>query len=218
MKTAVARSESNGQAIFNEEMLRFANHYQFQPKACQPYRAKTKGKVERAVSYLRHNFFYGRSFHDIEDLNSQLRKWLLESANNRLHGTTNEVPDEQLKLEAPHLKPLPADSYVPIVSLGRRMSRDGYVSYNGNDYSIPEGLGRVEIEVQASLDEVRLYQNDNLLAVHPVLEGRGERRLALGHRRYVKPAWRSDKLLVDNMTDYIEVQRRPLEVYEEVLR
>jgi len=92
MKTAVARSEKDGKAVFNEEMLRFAAHYGFRSLACRPYRAKTKGRVERAVSYLRRNFFYGRHFRDLEDLNNQLEKWLEENANTRLHGTTGEAP------------------------------------------------------------------------------------------------------------------------------
>ncbi len=108
MKTAVAKSEGNGKAVFNEEMLRFAAYYGFRPLACRPYRAKTKGRVERAVSYLRRNFFYGRHFCGLEDLNNQLEKWLEETANARRHGTTGEVPHQRLKEEKLHLKSMPA--------------------------------------------------------------------------------------------------------------
>ena len=99
MRTAVAGSEPGGAAIFNAEMLRFADHYGFKPVACRPYRAKTKGRVERAVSYLRSSFFYGRSFRDLEDLNTQVSGWLAETANTRVHGTTGEVPRERLEEE-----------------------------------------------------------------------------------------------------------------------
>ena len=99
MRTAVAGSEPGGAAVFNAEMLRFADHYGFKPVACRPYRAKTKGRVERAVSYLRSSFFYGRSFRDLEDLNSQVSGWLAETANTRVHGTTGEVPRERLEEE-----------------------------------------------------------------------------------------------------------------------
>ncbi|MCK9525789.1 MAG: IS21 family transposase [Limnochordia bacterium] len=217
MKAAVARSGNNGTAVFNEEMMRFASHYGFRPKACQPYRAKTKGRVERAVSYLRHNFFYGRRFNDIADLNLQLEKWLLETANSRLHGTTNEAPSSRLITEQYHLSPLPTDEYVPFLTFSRRVSRDGYVSYNGNDYSLPEGLGRPEIEVKASLSEIQLYQSGRLVAVHPVISGRGMRQLAVGHRRWDPTRkWQSEQSI--NEIDSIEVERRPLEAYEEVLR
>jgi transposase len=216
MKTAVARTESDGKAVFNEEMLRFAAHYGFRPLACRPYRAKTKGRVERAVSYLRRNFFYGRRFRDLEDLNSQLEKWLEETANARLHGTTGEEPSQRLQDERARLRPLPADNYVPLITLGRRVSRDGFVAYNGNEYSVPDGLKRVEVEVRATLEEVGLYQDGRLLASHRLLDGRGKRLLDPAHRRGIKQPSKSGQF--HNIDDIIEVQRRPLEEYEEVLR
>ncbi len=218
MKTAVARSGADGKAIFNEEMLRFAAHYGFHPAACHPYRPKTKGRVERAVSYLRRNFFYGRSFRDMEDLNNQVGKWLTETANTRIHGTTGEVPWERLAKEISHLIPLNDEPYVPIISLGRRISNDGYISYNGNDYSVPEGLDAREVKVRATLDEVYLYQKDNLIASHPVLDGKGERRLAPEHRRNLKLYLRRHDESSDGISEFVEVQRRPLEIYEAVLR
>lgn len=216
MKTAVARTESDGKAVFNEEMLRFAVHYGFRPLACRPYRAKTKGRVERAVSYLRRNFFYGRRFRDLEDLNSQLEKWLQETANARMHGTTGEVPSQRLQDEKSHLKPLPADNYVPLITLGRRVSRDGFVAYNGNEYSVPDGLKSVAVEVRATLEEVGLYQDGRLLASHPLLAGRGKRLLDPAHRRGSKQPSKNERF--PGIDDIIEVQRRPLEEYEEVLR
>jgi transposase len=216
MKTAVVRSESNGKAVFNEEMLRFAAHYGFQPRACRPYRAKTKGRVERAVSYLRRSFYYGRVFRNLEELNRQLEGWLADTANRRIHATTREIPAERLKKEIGYLRPLNKETYTPIITVGRRISKDGYVSYNGNDYSIPEGLGKAEIMVRASLEEVGLYQDDRLLALHPVMEGRGKRRLAPGHRRGFKPNRGCE---VSQTTDeYIQVERRSLDIYEGVLK
>ena len=216
MKTAVARTENDGKAIFNDEMLRFAAHYGFRPIACRPYRAKTKGRVERAVSYLRHNFFYGRQFADLEDLNSQLEKWLEETANARVHGTTGDIPAQRLRKEKFHLRPLPSDNYIPLITLGRRVSRDGFVAYNGNEYSVPDSLKRLEVEVRATLEKVSLYQDDRLLASHQLLDGRGQRILDPDHRRgnrqQLKDGW------LHNIKNIIEVQRRPLEEYEEVLK
>jgi hypothetical protein len=213
----VVRSESDGRAVFNEELLRFAAHHGFHPRACRPGRAKTKGRVERAVSYLRRSFYYGRVFRDLEDLNKEVETWLADTANRRIHATTREVPAERLKKEIGYLRPLNAEIYTPIITVGRRISKDGYVSYNGNDYSIPEGLGKAEITVRASLEEVGLYQDNHLLALHPVLEGRGQRRLVAGHRRAVKPYL--DGHEVSKATDeYIQVERRSLDIYEEVLK
>ena len=77
MKTAVIGDDAEaGHIIYNRTLLDFARHYGFLPKACRPYRAKTKGKVERPFRYVREDFFLGSQFRDLEDLNAQLRQWL----------------------------------------------------------------------------------------------------------------------------------------------
>jgi transposase len=80
-----------GQLVRNEEFLRFAAHWGFVARACRPYRAQTKGKVERPVSYVRDNFVYGRTFLGDGDLDDQRVRWL-EKANRRIHGTTRDRP------------------------------------------------------------------------------------------------------------------------------
>ena len=65
-----------GRVTHNAEFLRFAHHWDFRVRACRPYRAKTKGKVERPVSYVRSSLFYGRSFTPDSDLNAQAEHWL----------------------------------------------------------------------------------------------------------------------------------------------
>lgn len=217
MRTAVAGSEPGGAAIFNAEMLRFADHYGFRPVACRPYRAKTKGRVERAVSYLRHSFFYGRSFRDLEDLNTQVSGWLVDTANTRVHGTTGEVPGERLHEEQTYLNPLPVDSYTPMITLGRRITKDGFISYNGNEYSVPEGLMSSEVQIRASLEELHLFQDGELVGTHSVQEGRRRRRLDPRHRRKNGSHPLTQEPPLDVFHPVIEVQRRSLEVYERVL-
>jgi hypothetical protein len=217
MKAVVASAMPDGEAVFTEEMLRFARHYGFQPKACRPYRAKTKGKIERSVSYLRHNFFYGRQFRDLADLNKQLGLWLEQTANSRIHGTTHEIPKIRLQQEAAHLKPLNADFFMPVVNLSRRVTHDGYVAYNGNDYSLPEGVIRAPVEIRASPTHIELYQQGKLLATHRVLPGRGERILIQGHRHPSSEMQKYKRM--DNWeNDFVKVERRSLEIYEEALR
>ncbi len=218
MRAVVSASAPDGSAVFNTEMLRFASHYGFKLRACRPYRAKTKGKVERTVSYLRSSFFYGRNFRDLEDLNAQLVTWLSGTANRRVHATTGKIPAERLEKERPVLRPVPGDAFVPAVVAGRRLTRDGFVSYNGNAYSVPEGVKSRDVEVRATPGEVRLYSGGRLVARHRVIEGRGERRLEPSHRGGVQagdapsPARSGSPEL-----EFIEVEKRPLEVYERVL-
>ena len=113
MKAVVIKDEraEGGRLTENAEFLRFASHHGFRIRACRPYRAKTKGKVERPVSYGRSNFFYGRTFTSDEDLNTQARHWLDHVANVRVHGTLKERPVDRLERERDALRPLASRPY-----------------------------------------------------------------------------------------------------------
>ena len=77
----------------------FARYYGFTPRACQPYRARTKGKVESGVGYVKHNALAGRRFHSWEELNGWLERWSAEVADLRVHGTTHERPIDRFAHE-----------------------------------------------------------------------------------------------------------------------
>lgn len=105
-----------GKIFANPEFLRYAAHWSFRIRACRPYRARTKGKVERPVRYLRDNFVYGREFLGDADLQAQCEAWLRDVANARVHGTTKAVPAERfLTEERIQLHPLAAHAYLPLV-------------------------------------------------------------------------------------------------------
>lgn len=110
------RREEGGSIVENAEFLRFAHHWDFRVRACRPYRAKTKGKVERPIRYVRESFFYGRSFLNDADLNAQAEQWLAKTANVRCHATTRERPlDRHLRDELGALQPLAARPYRSLV-------------------------------------------------------------------------------------------------------
>lgn len=88
-----------GPLVTNPEFSRFAHHWQFRPRACRPYRAQTKGKVERPIRYVRESFFYGRDFVSDEDLNARALRWIETTANVRRHGTTQERPIDRFENE-----------------------------------------------------------------------------------------------------------------------
>lgn len=118
MKAVITRDLrlEGGALVHNLEFLRFAHHWSFTPRACRPYRAQTKGKVERPVRYLRDNFVYGRTFLNDADLDHQRRQWLDEVANVRVHGTTGERPRERFdRDERLLLQPLAARPYTSLV-------------------------------------------------------------------------------------------------------
>lgn len=104
---------AGGPLILNGEFVRFAEHWGFHPRACRPYRAKTKGKVERPIRYCRQSFFYGRDFVSDEDLDAQAFGWMESVANVRRHRTLGESPrarferDERDALKPLALQPFP---------------------------------------------------------------------------------------------------------------
>lgn len=115
---------TDGKLLENPEFLRFAAHWSFRIRACRPYRAQTKGKVERPVSYLRGNFLYGREFLGDGDLNAQALTWLDRTANVRVHGTTEEIPRERFERdERAVLLPLAAHPYQSLVLAPERLTR-----------------------------------------------------------------------------------------------
>lgn len=100
MKTAVlGEPDADQPVIYNAKLLACAAHDHFVPRACQPYRAKTKGKIERPFRYLRADFFMARSFVDLGDMNRQLQVWMQDTANPRRHGTTDRTVDEHFAEE-----------------------------------------------------------------------------------------------------------------------
>lgn len=113
-----------GKLLENPEFLRFARHWGFRIRACRPYRAQTKGKVERPVRYVRGNFIYGRDFLGDADLDAQCTHWLEATANARVHRTTQAVPRERFEAEERAcLLPLAERSYRPLVLPVERTSR-----------------------------------------------------------------------------------------------
>lgn len=220
MKTAVLGEGDDQGIAYNAKLLELAAHYGFLPKACKPYRAKTKGKVERPFRYVREDFFLGRTFRNLDDLNAQFRPWLDGVANSRRHATTGRIVAEHFAEERPHLKPLPAGPFNTVLALDRRVTRDGMVSVAGNLYSVPDSTRRRTVEVQMTAAEVRILEEGRLVAAHPVLEGRGQRRIIEGHRGLPPPANsttpRQPKPVPPRQGD--TVSPRPLAVYEAIGR
>ena len=83
---------TGGTLVLNEEFCRFATHWGFRVRACRPYRAQTKGKVERRIRYVRTGFCYGRRFLNDSDLNDQARRWLRDTAHARRCAAHGESP------------------------------------------------------------------------------------------------------------------------------
>lgn len=213
MKTAVL-GEQEKHIIYNAKLAAFAQHYSFAPRACKAYRAKTKGKVERPYRYIRQDFFLARRFQNLGDLNVQLRHWLDTVANARVHGTTQRVVAQHFLEERPLLQGLPKGVFNGVIRLERRVSHEGLVSVGGNYYSVPDRARRRTLEVHTLAHEIRIYEDSELLAVHPVLEGRRRTSMLPGHRRQHE---RQKSLMQQSVPMPAQrVARRALTFYDQV--
>lgn len=153
MKSVVIDDQRlKGGAVFeNEEFLRFAAHWGFRVRACRPYRAQTKGKVERPIRYVRESFFYAREFLNDADLNAQALSWLARVANKRLHATTGQRPLERFERdERAALKGLALRPYRSLVG-------PAPYAHSAKKVTVATGLPTVErrsLEVYGQLSEM----------------------------------------------------------------
>ena len=210
MKTAVVGTDVDDLVVYNPSLVALARHYGYQPRACRPYRAKTKGKVERPYRYVRQDFFLARSFRNLDDLNAQFDGWLVEIANPRCHATTRRIVVEAFAEE--QLQVLPAIPYSAAITIERRISRDGMVSVDGNLYSVPDSTRRRTVEVQIYPKEIRIFEAGQRIACHPVLQGKHQSRLDPSHRQALP---RQQAVEIDPGSDR-GIAQRPLAFYDAV--
>lgn len=189
---------------FNERFLDLANHYGFTARACKPRRARTKGKDERMVGYVKHNFFVRyRSFESWAHLNQLAEKWLAEEADQRIHGTVKEVVAERFARERPALTPLPRQRYDTSYWETRQVGWDAYIDVRGNRYSVPSRLAGRSVAIRIGLDGLlRIFAGEELVARHQLRPAREGWVTVPAHH---KELWR----------ETLQVERRPLTVYEE---
>ncbi len=206
-KSAVLQASNQGQPRFNERFLDLADHYGFTPRACRPYRARTKGKDERMVGYIKHHFFVRyRSFESWAHLNQLAERWLAEEADRRVQGTVKEVVAERFSREYPMLKSLPAQRYDTSYQEYRKVGWDGYIHVRGNRYSVPIELAGQVVAVRIGLnDEFKVFAAEKLVARHQL------RSVAQGWvttPEHHAALWQS----------ILKVEQRPLETYQEAAK
>jgi hypothetical protein len=204
-KSAVLSHTNQSGPVFNERFLDLAGHYDFTPRACKPYRARTKGKDERMVGYIKGNFFVRyRSFESWAHLNQLVEHWLAEEADQRVHGTVKEVVAERFEREKPALQALPQVRYDTSYFEFRRVAWDSYVSVRGNRYSVPAVLVGQRVAIRISLDgTLRIYQAETLVATHTLRSQREGWSTAPEHH-------------INLWQETLKVEQRSLSVYEEV--
>ena len=201
--------------IWNQRMLDFARRVGFEARLCQPYRAQTKGKVESGVKYVRRNMWPSIRFTDDADLNRQGLEWCDVVANARVHGTTHRVPWEMLEEERPHLGKLPdRATLAPYLREDRKVSRDGFVSWEGSLYGVHWKWVGTTVQVGERQGTVEIWAGDERIAVHPRAQQPKQRFILPGQwsglpRGDHRP--RKEAVAVQILIG--EVERRSLDVY-----
>jgi transposase len=230
LKTAVDHREPGGQVVWNKRLRDFADYYGFLPRACQPYRAQTKGKVETGVRYLKGNFLLGLDVAamTLEELNREVVRWLRETADVRVHGTTHERPIDRWPAEAEALRPLDGRrDYDTSYVCHRLVSREGFLCYRGCRYSVPpEHAGRPLLVKEGADERLRIYSGQHCVAEYPLAERSGSVITAPGHAEAIRALARAKgrngkgAYMTDSTLSWLawpEVQVRPLAAYDEAV-
>jgi len=170
LKRALKSSDSEWNPLFKD----FFTYYGFIPRLCKPGKdgAKTKGKVERLIGYVRQNFYLGREYDSVPDLNAQAYGWL-DRVNSMPHGTTKIPPIARLQEEK--LQPFDEKTPYQIVRTEyRKISRDCYFSYMGNRYSVPWRYAGLQATLRIQNRKVQVFVNGTNICEHTCHEGSGK--------------------------------------------
>ena len=171
------------EVVFNVKLKAFAKHWGFTPKACAPYRARTKGKTENGVGYVKKNAVAGRAFATWEAFEAHLAAWTRDIADTRIHGTTGEPPIMRFQREeATELK---SAAGIPPFHAARELIRvvqsDCCVEIDTNAYSVPWRLIGESVRVLVTAETVRVNHAGCEVAVHERRTGKRERAREAAH-------------------------------------
>jgi len=161
----LTKDEASGEVEWNRRFKDRMDFYGVEVKLCRYYRAQTKGKVESGVKYVKRNALAGRRFETLDELNAWLTTWSVTEADERVHGTTHEIPrerferDERVKMIAVDRRPPSRECH----NVRRQVARDGYVAIETNRYPVPYAWCRSEVEVQLSETEVRIVHGEEAI-------------------------------------------------------
>lgn len=200
--------------VFYPAWAAFCRDWGVTPRACAPYRARTKGKTESGVKYVKRNAIAGRSFDSFAALEAHLEAWM-DQADERVHGTTHETPRARFEREErAALRPLP-ERPLPVRErrLKRRVANDAFVDVDTIRYSVPLSLIRLQVEVLMEVERVRIYRDGELVAEHARSREPHAKVLEPSHRAGL---WRprTESTAPSNLSCF----GRDLSAYEDVIR
>lgn len=207
------------EVVFNDRLKAFCSYYDTKPKACAPYRARTKGKDERGVGYVKSNALAGHKHMSVESINEHLAWWGREISDVRVHGTTGEKPMERFEREERHaLRPLVDKApFLQIREVARVVATDSFIDIDTNRYSVPWKLIGETVTVCVSDGIVEITHAGRPIAQHSQSVGRHEFIRIAEHFRGI---FRERPALLD-VEDVAEARHsellRPLAVYDQLV-
>jgi transposase len=179
---SVVLSRRGVEVTFNPAFLPFADRYQFRPLPTWPGEPHEKGLVERPILYLKTNFWAGREFVSMEDLQGQGNSWRDMTCNVRIHSGLDERPIDRFAIEQSRLLALPSEPYQAEEILFAKASRWGYVRLDGNDYSIPLILAGRRLAAKLDATSVRVFDQGRLVSEHARCFGHHQVLTLPGHQ------------------------------------
>jgi transposase len=158
---------------FQPTALELASHYRFEPSPVAVRRGNEKGRVERTIRYLRTSFWPDRKWRDLDDLNEQALTWCREIAGARKwRGDESSTVNDAFQRERASLMALPDEAFPAEERTTVRVGKQPYARFDRNDYSVPHDRVRRQLTILASPKQVRIVDNDDVVAVHPRSYGR----------------------------------------------
>ena len=168
-QVVIKRALKSSDSEWNSQFEDFFECFGFIPRLCRPYRPQTKGKIENTVGYVKRDFFLGRQFTSLEDLNGQVHRWL-ERVNSTVHGTTYQIPLERFK-EENLTQRAQVPPYKVVHKETRKVSRDCYISFLGNKYSVPYRFAGRTAELRIFEGKLEVYVDYEKVCEHEILPG-----------------------------------------------
>ncbi len=221
-QVVIRRAMISTESEWNSKFKDFIKHFGILPHLCRPYRPQTKGKIENNVGYVRRDFFLGRNFSSFSDINSQALTWL-KRVNSEVHGTTHEIPLERLKVE--ELKPINGvPEFLVIREEARKISKDCFISYLGNFYSVPYQFAGRGATIQIISGKFKVIVGGEQVCEHEILVGRGRVSRVKEHFKGLLSEIQKENKAAMNKSgqsilkfETVEVEKRSLSVYDSLI-
>lgn len=174
------KDENLGEILLTEGFRTFVSEQHFESVFCRKSDPESKGKVENAVGYVKHNFLSGRKFKDIDALNSEALEWLERTGNGAMHHGTHRIPADVFEEEKKNLLPYYGTPTPPKVEMEERIVRkDNVVNFHCCYYTVPTGTyqgpsSTVHIEEKNGFLHIYSKETGKIIAEHPVSKEKGK--------------------------------------------